>query len=168
MKQTMTILLICLLVGCASNPGIVNISPDTYMITRIDKAGVFGNSASMKAKVFQEATDFAASQGKVAIPVSVNEVPMFPGRFASIEYQFRVVTTDDPEYSRVFTFYPRSLNLVTESKNTIDLNINQSGTVAQGEKLDVYQELIRLDDLLKRGILSDEEFQSEKAKLLAN
>lgn len=166
MKRTITILFICLLAGCASNPGIVNISPDTYMITRIDKAGVFGNSASMKAKVFQEAIAFAASQGKVAIPVSVSEVPMIPGRFASIEYQFRVVTTDDPEYSRV-SLIPRP-DVVTESKNTIDLNINQDGTVAQDEKPDVYQELIRLDDLLKRGILTEEEFQSEKAKLLAN
>ena len=33
-------------------------------------------------------------------------------------------------------------------------------------KKDVYVELIKLDDLRKRGILSDAEFQAQKSKLL--
>ena len=133
---------------------------------RIDKAGIFGNATAMKAKVFEEANSFATSQGKVAIPISVNETPMAPGgRFASIEYQFRVVATDDPEYSRV-SLTPRP-DQVTESKNTIDLNINQSGSVVPADGPDTYEELIRLDDLRKRGILTEEEFQSEKTKFLA-
>ncbi len=165
MKQATIILLLCFLAGCASNPGIVNISPDTYMITRIDKAGIFGNAAAMKAKVFEEASAFASSQGKASIPISVNEIPVAPGRFASIEYQFRVVASDDPEYSRV-SLTPRP-DRVTESKNTIDLNINQSGDVVSGDNPDIYEVLIRLDDLRKRGILTGDEFQSEKAKLLA-
>lgn len=165
MKEKIVILLLGFLVGCASNPGIVNISPDTYMITRIDKAGMFGNPASMKAMVFQDANSFAASQGKVAIPISLNEIPSAPGRFLSIEYQFRVVASDDPEYSRV-SLTPRP-DQVTESKNTIDINIDQSGPVAPPDEPDTYEALIRLDDLRDRGILTEDEFQSEKAKLLA-
>lgn len=55
---------------------------------------------------------------------------------------------------------------VTESKTTIDLNINQSGSVVPADEPDTYKELLRLDDLRKRGILTEEEFQSEKTKFL--
>lgn len=34
------------------------------------------------------------------------------------------------------------------------------------EKVDLYKELLKLDDLRQRGILTDEEFQSEKKRLL--
>lgn len=163
MKINLIVITLLFLFGCASNPGIINISPDTYMITRIDKAGIFGNASAMKAKVFQEANAFAAAQDKVAIPISINETPTAPGRFASIEYQFRVIAENDPEYS-LASLTPRPEH-VSESKNTIDLNIKQSETATDNP--DVYAELIKLDDLRKRGILTEEEFQSAKKKLLA-
>lgn len=164
MKKILLTVIFILLTSCASNPGIINISPDTYMITRIDKAGIFGNAAAMKAEVFQDANNFAKKQEKVAIPISINEIPVAPGRFASIEYQFRVVSEDDPEYSRV-SLKPRA-DYVTESKNTIDLNINQSQESTEKNNKDIYKELIRLDDLLKKGIITEEEFKVLKAKLL--
>lgn len=76
--------------GC-SNPGIVKLSPDTYMLARTDKGVLFGNPSQMKTNVIREANEFAASQGKVAAPISLKEEPMHIGHFASIEYQFRVV-----------------------------------------------------------------------------
>lgn len=163
MNKLLLVVFLSLIASCASNPGIINISPDTYMITRIDKAGIFGNAAAMKANVFQEANAFAASQGKVSIPISINETPVAPGRFASIEYQFRVVAKDDPEYARI-SLAPRP-DHVTESKNTIDLNINQKEN--ESGKTDFYAELMKLDDLRKRGILTEKEFQSAKERLLA-
>lgn len=70
------------LIGC-SNPGVVQISPDTYMLAKQDHAGAFGNSASFKVEVIKEAQEFAKKQGKVAIPVSTSETPMAPGRFTA-------------------------------------------------------------------------------------
>jgi len=57
----------------------------------------------MKAKVIRDANAFAASKGKVAIPLAANEVPMgtAPGQFASFEYEFRVVDPADPEARHV-------------------------------------------------------------------
>src|SRR5258708_31649437 len=83
--------------GCA-NPGIVQLSPDTYMRARTDRAGIFGNASAMKAKVIRDANAFAASKGKVAIALAANEVPMgtAPGQFATFEYEFRVVDPNDP------------------------------------------------------------------------
>jgi len=90
--------------GCA-NPGIVKLSTDTYLLSRTDKGGIFGNASAMKADVIREANEFAASQGKIVIPISLNESPMYIGHFASVDYQFRVVDESDPE--------ARLVNLVT-------------------------------------------------------
>ena len=82
--------------GCA-NPQIVKMSPDTYMLARADRAGIFGNAATMKADVIREANEFAANKGKIAIPLSLKEIPLAPGRLATVEYQFRIVDESDPE-----------------------------------------------------------------------
>jgi hypothetical protein len=52
--------------------------------------------------VIREANAFAARQGKIAIPLAANEKPVGfgPGQWASFEYQFRVVSKDDPEAVR--------------------------------------------------------------------
>jgi len=163
-RSAIILCVICLTVvitGCA-NPGIVKLSPDTYMLTRTDKGGVFGNASRMKANVIREANEFAASQGKVAIPISLKEDPMYIGHFASVEYQFRVVDKSDPEAGRV-SLVPRP-NIVIDKteKSSVDIH-----TKDQTEKSrDVYVELIKLDDLRKKGILTDAEFEAQKKKLL--
>ncbi|NQU63751.1 MAG: SHOCT domain-containing protein, partial [SAR324 cluster bacterium] len=78
---------ILLLVGC-SNPGIVKVSPDTYMLFREDHAGIFGSGPSLKAGVIRDVNIFAESQGKIAIPVLQNYKPLGggPAQWASFEY----------------------------------------------------------------------------------
>lgn len=164
MRKVTGFLACSLLFGCMSNPGVVQFSPDTYMISRVDTGGVFGNAARMKAHVIKQANDFAASQGKFAIPISTNETPLRVGSFATIDYQFRVVSEDDPEYRRV-SLKPR-LDAVTEEKKDINLTIeNKPGGNDSNQSL--YDELVRLDDLRQRGLLSDAEFDEQKRKLLA-
>ena len=51
--------------GCAS-PEIVQISPDTYMLTRSSAAGMFANMSKLKAGVIQEAIEQLATAGVVA------------------------------------------------------------------------------------------------------
>jgi hypothetical protein len=144
MKHLVAITLLCALVGCA-NPGIVQMSQDTYILTRTDKGGIFGNASAMKADVISEANQFAQKQGKVAVPLYSHETPMEVGRgFASFEYQFRVVEPTDHEAGR------RTLE-----------------PAGSPNRHDVYDELLKLDDLRKRGALSEAEFQQQKAHLLA-
>lgn len=151
-----------ILVACA-NPGIVQISPDTYLLSRTDKGGIFGNPSAMKAEVLTEANVFAESKGKVAIPLFVHETPLVVGqRFASVEYQFRVVDKNDPEARRT-SLVPRA-DVVIEKTEKITADVK---TTDQTERTkDVYAELIKLDDLRKRGILTDAEFEAQKRKLL--
>ncbi|MBX9630240.1 MAG: SHOCT domain-containing protein [Burkholderiales bacterium] len=147
--------------GCA-NPGIVKLGPDTYMLSRTDKGGVFGNASAMKADVIREANEFAAKQGKVAVPVTLHESPMYIGHFASVEYQFRVVDASDPDAQKVI-LVPRP-DMVIESTGKASVDVKTTDETKR--QPDVYSELIKLDDLRKRGILSDAEFEAQKKKLL--
>ena len=161
-KLLITIGVLSLLVACA-NPGITKLSPDTYILSRTDKGGIFGNAAAMKTDVLREANEFAESQGKVAIPIGLKETPLLVGRqFASVEYQFRVVDKSDPEARRT-SLVPRA-DVVIEKTEKITADVTTKDRTEQ--KKDVYAELIKLDDLRKRGILTEAEFQAQKQKLL--
>ena len=160
-STTISILFVAIfLLGCA-NPGIVKLSPDTYILLRADRAGIFGNTAKLKASVIKDANKFAESMGKVAIPLSTNETPVYPGHFATFEYQFRVVDKNDPEAKRTHLI-PRS-DVVIEKNEKVDVDINTEES--KSESIDTYTELIKLDDLRKRGIITEAEFETEKAKI---
>jgi len=147
--------------GCAER-GIVQLSPDTYMLSKQDRAGIFGNVGSLKVDVIREANSFAESHGKIAIPVSAHEVPAIPGRFARFEYQFRVVEKDDPEARRTSLVESPDFVIDKTEKSIVDIH-----TKDQTEKpRDVYAELIKLDDLKKKGIITEVEFEAQKKKLL--
>ncbi len=147
------------LVGCA-NPGVIQISPDTYMLSREDHAGIFGNAGSLRAGVIAEANSFAARENKIAIPISSEFTPSGPGRFASFEYQFRVVSRNDPEARRT-ALLPKA-DLVIEQKQNINANLKVENTKSK----DLYSELVKLEDLRKKGILTKSEFEVQKKILL--
>jgi hypothetical protein len=160
MKRLCSIVAI-LLVGCA-NPSVVELSPDTFLLSREDHAGIFGSASALKAGVISDANAFAASRGKVAIPISAHETPVgVMGKWAKFEYQFRVVDKNDPEVRRT-SLVPRP-DMVIEKTEKISADIR---TKDQSTK-DVYTELIKLDDLRKRGILTEVEFEAQKRKLLS-
>lgn len=148
---------------CAcSNPEIVEVSPNTYLITRADYS--FGSTGrGMKVEVIQEANDFAGSKGKVVIPISTKEEPGGPGRFATIEYQFRLVDKDHPDAKESTPLKALPDYVVEENKN-IDADVRTDDVTEKST--DVYSELIKLEDLRQRGILTDGEFQAQKQKLL--
>ena len=150
--------------GCA-NPGIVKLSPDTYMLSKEDHAGIFGSNARLKANVIAEANAFAAKQGKIAIPLYSHETPrgICCGEWGAFEYQFRVVEKNDPEAKRT-ALAPRADTVIDETeKVTVDVH----KTDATPRSKDVYTDLLKLEDLRQRGIITDAEFQVQKAKLLA-
>lgn len=147
----------------AGQPEVVQMSPDTYMIAKTSKAGIFGNPAKMKIAIIKQANDFAASKGKVAVPLSSREDPLAPGHFASFEYQFRLVDPSSPAANSGAHLEPRA-------DVVVDVNSAPSGPapVAPASQSDLYTQLMKLDDLRKRGILTEEEFQAQKRKLLGS
>lgn len=130
------------------------------MLSRADRAGIFGNTAALKAGVIKEANEFAESQGKVAIPLASHETPVYPGHFATFEYQFRVVDKNDPEARRT-SLVPRA-DVVIEKTEKISADVRTKEDKAP----DLYTELTKLDDLRKKGIITDDEFAVQKKRLL--
>jgi hypothetical protein len=73
-------------------------SPGVYELARADHGGIFGNEEALKAGVIRDASAFAESQGKVAIPVAARQHPVgIMGDWASYTYDFKVVDKDSPE-----------------------------------------------------------------------
>ena len=140
---------------------VVQIAPDTYSISRTDHVFGVGNIGKIKTAVFKEAQEFAESLGKVAVARHVQEQPMVLGRnLASIEYTFWVLDKADADARRE--------DLHKEPDQVSDQNIKVEIKQDQPtQKKDLYEQLIKLDDLRKKGILTDAEFEQQKQKLLS-
>jgi hypothetical protein len=151
------------LLGCATNTGVVQLSGNTYMISKSDAAGAFSNLGALKAGVIQEANAFAESKGKVAVARNTNMTIPAHG-FPTFEYQFELLDKDDPRANGV-TLNPRP-DYVVEKIDKVDANIKTKDTTEKGPP-DLYAELTKLDDLRKKGIITDAEFDAQKKKLLS-
>lgn len=143
---------------------IVQLSPDTYMITRISYAGIFASMGKLKTGVIQDANNFAKSREKLAIAISAQERPVGgPGRFPQFEYQFRLVDPHGVD-AKSTTLVPRA-DVVIENNHNIQADIRSRDETPKDQ--DLYGELMKLDDLRKKGILTDAEFEAQKQKLLS-
>lgn len=98
-KRSLILLVCSLLIGCRSAPP-VQISPDTYIISKSSAAGAFTNMAKLRSDVVQEANDFAAGQGKIAVGIKGTETVPRVG-FPSYEYRFKLMDPGDPRASEV-------------------------------------------------------------------
>ena len=151
------------LVACAAAE-IVPMGTDTYMISQTSAGGMFTNMGTLKSEVIQRANAFAESKGKIAIPVAANETPPAPGRMPNYEYQFRLVDRNDPRAAG--SGLVKTPDIVVENRGqTPGVVVNNGGGDAAKPK-DLYAELLKLDDLRKRGIITEAEFEAQKKKLL--
>lgn len=78
-----------LLAGCATNSGVVNISPNTYVVSRQAGTG-FNGMGSLRAEALQEAGGACTKQGKTLRIVSEKESapPYVLGNYPRIDVTF--------------------------------------------------------------------------------
>ncbi len=90
-----------LLVGCASNSGVIPIGPDTFMVSRQAATG-FSGSGNLKAEAFQEANQYCLGQKKKLQVVNTVEAqpPYVLGNFPKAEVQFMCLDANDSELVR--------------------------------------------------------------------
>lgn len=117
--------------------------------------------ASLKTEVICAANAFADKKGKIAIPIASEAKPAVPLRNPSFEYQFRVVDKNSLE-AKGGALIPRA-DLVVEKTEKISADVRMKDDKA----LDLYTELTKLDELRKRGVITEEEFASQKKRLFA-
>jgi hypothetical protein len=136
-----------LLVGCASNSGIVPMGQDTFKILKRGSSGLT-NSETVKADAMIQASEYCGKQKKSlkVISVLLGSPPYISGNYPKAELQFKCLDPSDPELN------PTPENASTEP-------VRSSG--------DYYTELRRLKSLLNDGIITQEEFDAKKKKILA-
>jgi hypothetical protein len=152
--------LVVILAGCATAAP-VSMGNDTYMISQTSAGGMFKAMGSLKNEVMNRANEFAASKGKVAIPIAAHEAPAYPGHMPNFEYQFRLVDKNDPRASGG-ALIPRA-DVVVEMQTPSA----PSPSPEAAKSKDMYTELLKLDDLRKRGVITESEFEAQKSKLLS-
>jgi hypothetical protein len=77
---------------------------------------------------------------------------------------FRVVDSCDPEVRRT-SLVPRP-NVVIEKTEQASVDVRKKDQTERPK--DIYAELVKLQDLRKRGILTETEFDAQKRKLLSS
>jgi len=138
---------------------------DTYIVTRQAATG-FSGAGTLKADAISEAAKFCESQGKVLRIVAVTEAqpPYILGNFPKAEVVFKALNPGDPELSQAAEYDASGTQVrvgsALKDRSEIQVSIDRS------KSEDMYTKLEKLDDLRKKGILTDEEFQREKTKLL--
>jgi hypothetical protein len=148
------------LAGCASNSGIMPIGKDTFMVSRQAATG-FSGSGTLKAEAFQEANRYCEGLSKSLQVVSTHEAapPYIFGNFPKAEIQFMCLDSKDTELNR-----PK---LKKEADSVIEIKSEIKTKNEQPKVVDAYAELIKLDELRKKGIITDSEFEAQKKKILA-
>ncbi len=160
--------------------GIVELSADSYRLTRVDGVGRYPDAAAMKAALVEEANAFARRQGKVAVPMASREEAMRAGHLMTAELEFRLAAAGEVAAIAATPAVLPSVPVVKSAAAAPVLPAPAAApalpaptaasappSVAPDMKASLYNELIMLDDLRKRGILTDAEFQALKTKLLA-
>jgi hypothetical protein len=158
--KIISILVVVFLAGCASNSGVIPIGKDTFMVSRQAATG-FSGSGTLKAEAFQEASKYCTDLGKSLQVVSTHEAspPYILANFPKAEIQFMCLDAKDVELNR-----PK---LRKEADSVVEIKANIHTKDASINSTDVYAELIKLDDLRKKGILTDAEFDVQKQKILS-
>lgn len=87
--------------GCAINPGVAPIGPDTYSVTRQAATG-FTGLGSLRVKALREANAFCAKERKImqVIHTKDSQPPYILGNFPRTEIEFMCLDRSDPELSR--------------------------------------------------------------------
>ena len=169
-KLTIIALLIsggAFLQSCASSSGPVATGPDTYMISR-SKKGFSGNSGSVKAAALEEANQYCISRGKVMKVISSAQKDMVPFHSDALaEIHFKCLDPNDPELKQPINTGSLSTRVFRGDEDIKTISVEIENKQVGSTSNDPYAELAKLGELKKNGVINDEEFETEKKKILS-
>jgi hypothetical protein len=128
---------------------------NTYSITAEATSAFQRDLDKLKQEATDAANQFCTDQGKQMRLISLTgKVPMFSTGYAKAKIVFKALNPGDPELTMpvVAPGAPPVVMVMAPPRLTTD---------------ELYSELVKLDELRKKGILTDDEFQAEKKKLLS-
>jgi len=125
---------------------ITAIGENTFSLTRTARTALTRDTDQMKEELQADAAKYCADLGKQMKVIDLTaKKPFFGTGYASATIIFKAVTTAELEQANAHATSPERPSMTG----------------------DLYNDLTKLDDLRKKGILTEEEFQSEKKKVLA-
>jgi hypothetical protein len=146
------------LFGCATKSTVVDLGNGTYSVTRTGGNVLDRDTEAMAAKAKEDAAHACAAQGKqLRVLDVVVDKPFYTTGYASAKVVFKAVNPGEP-----LTSEPVAV-AVAENRYAAPVAVNRTQATD-----DLYAQLTKLDDLRKKGILTDEEFQAEKKKILSH
>lgn len=148
--------------GCTTTSEVMAATGGAYTVTKAGKTG-FTSLGSLRKDAYEDANEFAKSKGMIAEVISVNETPAGFARFPQIDLKFRLVS------AAVRDAGVRAPSIAAQNQASHDAmgNTTQAETTVEFSKeKDFYAEMKKLGELKKDGLLTDEEFQREKQRLL--
>jgi len=95
----MGIMAISIFVGGCTNPGLVPMGRDTYMLSR--PGGFFTVAdGEVKSELYREANEYCRRENRYLMPLSSSSRDAAVAQYASAEIQFRCLAEGDPELRR--------------------------------------------------------------------
>lgn len=145
------------LTGCVSSD-IISTGPETYTVTA---SGAGFSTAGVREKVYKKANEFCAKKNLVMVPISFKSRPGELARHPpSADLTFKALKPGDPAIAGAQSVVDADQSISVSQK--IDVSVDDKTKKQQ----DLYTELLKLDDLKKRGILTEVELEAAKQKVL--
>ena len=136
-------------------------SNGVYSLTKSAPTG-FTSLGTIRRAAYEDVREFAESKEKLAQVISVNEVPAGFAVWPQVEIRFRLVDESELGNADAVDARRKTSIVFDASGNPIDIET----TSVNSSPEEVYKALQKLGDLREGGVLTEEEFQKEKAKLL--
>lgn len=134
-----------------------------YIVSKTGATG-FTSLGTLRRRAIDAASEFAKKNNSVAEVVSINETPQSFGVFPNIDLKFRLVANSKKLADSTATVVSLSSGYSANGKVTDAQITLKKGKEDSDKKL---EKLEKLGKLFKDGILSKEEFEAEKKKILA-
>ncbi len=144
---------------------VVDLGDGTYSITR-DARTVFSSVESIENRVKQDAAEYCQANqlSYEVVSVDTDDVSFFADEGFS---QVKLVFKAWPKTNHYGSTSPSTnQNYPVAAPVAPAMNGSVSSAPSPSATDRMYEDLVKLDDLLKKGILTEEEFATEKQKVL--
>jgi len=134
----------------AANTGVVSMGDDTFSVTREAPNTFKRDTDPLKQAAMEEAEKFCREKGmQVKVVTWSVYKPRLISGYANAKLVFKMVNPGEQQGASAPAQLP-----------------TESAALASTESGDLYTELLKLDDLRKKGILTEKEFAAAKKKAL--
>ena len=150
-----------LFLAACSSTGVVPVGENSYMVSKQTASG-FQTAVGIRSEVMQEASAYCSKLNKYFVIQDMQSRDGVAGRsYATVSLTFGCYDKSDPIYKaskpRRGADHVEEIRIhqdIEVERGTTDIRFKDEST----KQTDVYTELIKLDDLRKKGILSDADF----------